>query len=65
MFIRVLDALALVRFRSAKLADVCGALADSLLVDALDDHLVRVRQFELDADRRLDSDGVGITEGEL
>ena len=42
------DALALVGFRSAKLADVSGALADSLLVDTLDDHLVRIRQFELD-----------------
>ena len=30
MFIRVLDALALVRFRSAKLADVCGALVSGV-----------------------------------
>ena len=40
-------------------------MANSLLVDALDDHLVRVRQFEFDACRRLDGDGVGIAEGEL
>ena len=58
--VRVLDALALVGFRSAQLADVSGDLANDLLVGALDDHFVSVRQFESDAFRRVDGDRVSI-----
>src|SRR3712207_5816252 len=62
---RVADALALVRLGLAQLADVCGHLADELLVDPRDPEAGRVLDGEGDALRRVEHDGVGVPELEL
>src|SRR6478735_1741303 len=62
---RIAHALALVRVGLAQLADVCGNLANLLLVDALDRESGRVLDGEGNALRRLDGDRVAVAEGEL
>jgi len=61
----VADALALVRLGWAHLANLCGRLADHLLVGSLDEDLGRGRHLECDAGARLDRDGVGVADAEL
>src|ERR1700756_3939537 len=61
----VADALALVRLGRANLANLCGRLADLLLVRALDDDLRRRRHVEADAGARLDHDRVRIADEQL
>src|SRR5579864_3679183 len=56
----VADALALVGLRRADLANLCGRLADLLLVGALDDDLRRHGNLEGDAGARLDRDRMGV-----
>src|SRR5665647_2578999 len=61
----VTNALAFVRVRLAQLANVCGDLANELLVDALDRKAGGVLNDEGDALRRLDGDRVAVAESEL
>src|SRR5579862_3661013 len=65
VFAVVADALALVRFRRANLADLGRRLPDLLFVGALDDDLRRRRDLERDACARLDRDGVRVADAEL
>ena len=60
--INVLDALALVRLRRSLLADFRCELADLLLVDTIDDDLVRSRNFDLDLVRFRNDDLMRETE---
>src|SRR5690348_14391315 len=61
----VADALSLVGLRRANLANLCGGLADGLLVGSLDDDLRRQRHLERDARARLDRDRVRVPDLEL
>src|SRR5450631_525494 len=61
----VANALTLVRVGLAQLANVCGDLADELLVDALDRETGGVLDGEGDALGRLDGDRVAVAECEL
>src|SRR5450759_3290979 len=61
----VTNALALVRVGLTQLANVCGNLADELLVDALDREAGGVLDDERDALGSLDSDRMAVAEGEL
>src|SRR5689334_25445249 len=61
----VADPLALVRLGRAHLPDLCGRLADHLLVDATHDDLRRDRDLEGDALARLDLDGVRVPDLQL
>src|SRR5262249_7149125 len=59
------DALALVWLRRPHPADLCGRLADDLLVDPANDDLCRRRHLERDAFARLDLHGVRVADLEL
>src|SRR5258707_12767052 len=61
----VADALALVRLGRAHLADLGGDLSDLLLVDALDDDLVRRGDLERDAERRFLDDRMRVADVQL
>ena len=53
-FASVLDALALIRFRTTVLANFSSSLADLLLVDTLDGNLQRIDSLEFNAFRSLE-----------
>src|SRR5438045_7441467 len=61
----VANALALVRLGLAGRADPGGDLADELLVDAEDGQPGRVLDLEADPGRRIDLNGVAVSEVEL